>query len=530
MQCLENHTCSGVQPGSRLPHRVLDLQAASGSQISLYESEDQEGTYACLSHIWGVSQPLKTTKSSLGAMKSGILAAALPKTFLDAVTIVRFLNIRFLWVDSLCIIQDDHRDWQREAAKMAEIYQNCLVTVAATGSDDANSGLFYNDPNIADENLAAFSKNPDHKGIFISSLDGAARHGFDGKSKLLTRGWVLQERLLSPRLLHFKHELIFECREDRVCECSNLRSLRWPPAIASKVNGDELKLMTMSSEALCSSWHNIVRDYAKLQLTYDSDVLPAISGLAQLYRRYLGGGYVAGMWATSLASCLTWHVNGGRHWMRRTSWVAPTFSWACNKFELGPDLSASDISVLWASDSVNREYEILDLSQTLTGSDLTGQITQAHLILKGLLYPVRLKYDLDVWRSGYGSGLIATYAPLQALATKGTNQFFQDFNYTALNQSQHNRTLGTQAYCFLLCSEHATDHSLKDTTYLLVLKKTCDREGTAGEYERIGMIKYKDEHGTRWNDGTMEQSWADELRNLAGGESGIVKDAIIRLV
>jgi hypothetical protein len=475
-----------------------------------------------------------TTKGSLLAMKSGIIEAALPKTFLDAVAIVRYLDIRFLWIDSLCIIQDDVQDWKIESAKMADIYQNCVINISATGSSGADSGLFYNNPNIADKKLAAVTKNPDHKGIFVLSNDAEARgrHGFDGSSQLMARGWVLQERLLSPRLLHFKHELIFECRDDRVCECSDSN---WPTAISSKANGDELKLKTMSSKALCSSWHNTVSDYAKLQLTYDSDILPAISGLAQLYRRYLGGSYVAGMWATSLASCLTWHVTYGQFWARRTSWVAPTFSWACNK--LGPHSKPSISSVLWAGNSVNREYEILDFSQTLAGSDFTGQITQAHLILKGLLYPVILE-DCD--ERGTCFGLIATYEPLQALTTGVRKWLYQDFNYKVLNQSQHNTTLGTQAYCFLLCSEHATSHSLKDTIYLLVLKKTCEREGTAGEFERIGMMEYSDEYRlmppnmamrhTMLATGTMEQSWADELRSLAGGESGIVEDAIIWLV
>jgi hypothetical protein len=508
---------------SKLPHRVLDLFADCASGISLHESEDQEGTYACLSHLWGASQPLRTTKSSLGAMKSGIMEASLPKTFLDAVTIVRFLDIRFLWIDSLCIIQDDHRDWQRESAKMADVYQNCVITISATGSSGADSGLFYNNPNVVDKELAAITKNPDHKGIFVLSNDAEAcgRHGFDGYPQLMTRGWVLQERLLSPRLLHFKHELIFECREDRVCECLDSKISRWPPAIASKANGDELKLVTMSSEALCSSWHNIVSDYARLQLTYNSDVLPAISGLAQLYQRYLGGSYVAGMWAASLASCLTWHVADGHNWERRTSWVAPTFSWACNK--IGHDAWASNLNslILWAGDSVNTEYELLDLSQTLAGSDLTGQITQAHLILKGLLYPVILK-QCNEKSSSYN--LIATYEPLQRLAKRCYEHLYQDFNYTALDQAQHNRTLCTQAYCFLLCSEHATGHFSRNTTYLLILKKTSDREGTAGEFERIGMMRYWDKNGT------MKPSWTDKLRNLAGGESGIVEEAIIRLV
>jgi hypothetical protein len=146
----------------------------------------------------------------------------------------------------------------------------------------------------------------------------------------------------------------------------------------------------MSSEALYNSWHSIVNENATLQLIYDSDVLPAISGLAQLFQQYVDARYIAGMWQSFLATDLTWHSNDGGLWVRQTSWVAPTFSWTCNKLASGPLVDPRTLvySMHWTNDSTNSEFEMLDLSQTLTGPDPTGRITQAQLVLKGVLYSV----------------------------------------------------------------------------------------------------------------------------------------------
>ncbi len=111
-------------------------------QIKLLESSDQKEQYISLSHCWGGEKPLITTRATLDDHKAGIAFSSLPKTFQDAVKITRKLGIRYLWIDSLCIVQDDPADWQAEASRMATTYRNSWLTVSATSSTSPSSGVF----------------------------------------------------------------------------------------------------------------------------------------------------------------------------------------------------------------------------------------------------------------------------------------------------------------------------------------------------------------------------------------------------
>src|SRR5438034_5559565 len=109
---------------SELPTRVLDLSAVSLGVVKLVETGGMRGTYACLSHCWGPTQFITTTPANLGAHLHMLPFSALPQTFKDVMTFTSALGIRYLWIDSLCIIQGDVKDWEKESAKMRSIYQN----------------------------------------------------------------------------------------------------------------------------------------------------------------------------------------------------------------------------------------------------------------------------------------------------------------------------------------------------------------------------------------------------------------------
>jgi len=120
-----------------LPTRVLDVGPEDGSQDpKLHIPGSNLGQYAALSHCWGTHQTIKTTKATLLDRMQTIPFQILPKTFQDAVIVTRQLGLRYLWIDSLCIIQDCIDDWRYEAARMAAVYSNAVVTVAATAAED----------------------------------------------------------------------------------------------------------------------------------------------------------------------------------------------------------------------------------------------------------------------------------------------------------------------------------------------------------------------------------------------------------
>lgn len=144
--CLTQHNRYILRASSqsRLPKRIIDVSPldADGS-VRLLEAEDEEGHYLCLSHCWGQSVLLvKTLKSNNFDWKCKLPWSVLPKTFQDAIIFARWLEKRYIWADSLCIVQDDLEDWRRESTEMAAVYQISYLTLAVTKSKDSTGGCF----------------------------------------------------------------------------------------------------------------------------------------------------------------------------------------------------------------------------------------------------------------------------------------------------------------------------------------------------------------------------------------------------
>ncbi|KAK3338708.1 heterokaryon incompatibility protein-domain-containing protein, partial [Neurospora tetraspora] len=142
---MHSHTSSLDQ--TKLPSRILDVGSADSSVVRLVKTttETPSGSYVALSHCWGPpdKQPLKTTCDTLeDYIRHGIPLACLPQTFADAVWVTRVLGIRYLWIDSLCIIQDSLSDWEVESQKMGPIYEGATLTLGAAYARDSSEGLF----------------------------------------------------------------------------------------------------------------------------------------------------------------------------------------------------------------------------------------------------------------------------------------------------------------------------------------------------------------------------------------------------
>ncbi|KAJ4854217.1 heterokaryon incompatibility protein (HET) domain-containing protein [Trichoderma breve] len=275
---------------SPLPDRVLSLEASTEGNITVRLTEPDKALdkYATLSHRWSLDHNFITTIENIGNRKEGILWEELPKTFQDAARFCLELNISYLWIDALCIIQDDPMDWELQSAKMADIYHQSCLTLAATWSNSNSTGCF---PAQADE-YAEHSLE----------VTNSAQDNFS----LKVRPWVFQERVLSPRVLHFcLREMIWECCEHTICEC-----------------GGESE-----SSSREDAWHGLVEHYSKLKLTKQTDRLPALSGLAHRMAPFLGD-YHAGLWKSSLFLDLAWAADKpSSHLNRSREYIGPSWSW-----------------------------------------------------------------------------------------------------------------------------------------------------------------------------------------------------------
>jgi hypothetical protein len=365
-----------------LPTRILDV-AKTSDRIWLIEQRQQKGQYMTLSHRWGGKDVIKATVATLNARKAGIPIRDLPQTFVDAVTICRRLGVRYLWIDSLCIIQDSRDDWEREAAKMADVYANSYLTIAASSSPDSRGGCFPSwaersrTPHLSPEtrsmampfigdaapvrdtagNQRDTSWLAMHQHVYInsswegqssrliihgewmpSSTRGNPRRFYIGSfgrrldpvqdEMLNSRGWTLQERLLSPRTIHYSaDQMYWECERDFLGEDGSvfdpsvfslnavLERQRLPPpehgfaghGFVSLIEGFSTR-MERPEGRWRGGWLGHVQAYSRRHITQAGDKLPALSGLAALLAAHTGDEYYAGLWRAHVLEDLCWRA------------------------------------------------------------------------------------------------------------------------------------------------------------------------------------------------------------------------------
>lgn len=186
------------------PTRLLDV--SDRYRIVLVESKPHNivSPYMILSHCWGTAEILKLTRDTYNIFRKGFSVADLPRTFANAVTVAQTFNVQYIWIDSLCIIQDSASDWAREAISMFDVYQNSMCNIGASAASSSDGGLFR----ARDVELIRFPRIINDKGAHMVTWTR-----FWGESvnsaPLYKRRWVVQERWLCPRMLHFDAEQIF---------------------------------------------------------------------------------------------------------------------------------------------------------------------------------------------------------------------------------------------------------------------------------------------------------------------------------
>ncbi|KAJ4403442.1 hypothetical protein N0V91_006494 [Didymella pomorum] len=281
------------------------------AESALMSTAGEEADYICLSHCWGLAQIITTTKATLNERKRGIPWGLLSNTFQDAIVMTRTLGFRYIWIDSLCIVQDDALDWEKESAQMASVYSNGYLTLAGTRSRKGNGGLFSKKHDVE---VSGTTPNGHSYCIhFRERIDDRIEMIPDSTNEhypLLTRAWVYQERILSTRVLHFGHfELFFECHSSIQCECGYVSYEEDDPGIEKSLVkiefADALSQLSLpgaqevdanTAYYAARMWRTIVSSYSALSLTKAADRLPALGGLARQTAAARGTTYYAGLW------------------------------------------------------------------------------------------------------------------------------------------------------------------------------------------------------------------------------------------
>ncbi|KAL1601512.1 hypothetical protein SLS60_006427 [Paraconiothyrium brasiliense] len=347
-ECDSNHpNCAGRADRGFIPTRLLDLNQHE-DRVVLVDSRatNIRNQYTTLSYCWGRSRNLTLLAENIDQfMHEGVAISSLALTIQDAIKATRMLGVQYIWVDALCILQGSAGDFQFEVSLMLQVYRSSFVNLAASDSTDARDGIF---------------RDRDGKRLFDAECQGRPNSKIFGngiwrivpralweeqilQAQLNTRGWVFQERLLSPRIIHFSRNQVFwDCATMSACENfpdglpkpldtgSNDRYWRWKLQDSSDLN---VFLPTVVDSSLEQFWRNAVHNYSTCHLSFGVDKLVAIWGIVRFLIGALKERYADGMWERNLEEQLAWHVVGcqqgnGQPSTRQKGLDAPTWSWA----------------------------------------------------------------------------------------------------------------------------------------------------------------------------------------------------------
>ncbi len=342
----------------------------------------------------------------------------LTRTFADSIHIARKMGIQYVWIDSLCIIQDSRSDWEKEAAQMASVYSNAYCTISASGSADGHGGCRVDQNSQPYGPVTLVLNNTDENGnsttekVRIFSLFGTHISSVLTTDPLGKRGWTFQERELSPRILHYSKDSIrWECQSlkasfqfpwgdelafngaRRVFDAGQIGPGPRPTVksslqeIDTAIESDHEKNQQLKTQ---QAWFEAVLNYTSRSLTKQPDILPALSGIAQAVTSRTGDAYLAGLWHSNLLHCLLW----ASAWCdpkslmthtRHDTYLAPSWSWASIR---GPVRYGWWIfNALHPNPNVHFLPRILEAKTIPAGIDPFGALEGGFIRLKGKIKP-----------------------------------------------------------------------------------------------------------------------------------------------
>ncbi|KAM0418255.1 hypothetical protein ACHAPD_004612 [Fusarium lateritium] len=306
--CDRTHDCvsrgSDGEPLNQMPTRLIHVGTTDAPSLHLVETakENITGNYIALSHCWGKlskQERFCTYIDNIQGFKQHIPFDELPQTFKDAVITTRALKVRYLWIDSLCIIQEDPPDWKIEAARMEDVFNSAYCTIAASSSASSLDGFL-----IHRRERAVIGINTSKGPLYLAEAIDDFREDVE-KGILNTRGWVFQERALSRRTIHFTSTQVYwECGHGVHCETlAHLRNResellgdsKFPNHGIQKYKDDSIRLVQYLYQTYCA-----------LNLTNPTDRSKALLGLESRLGRTFRSRAVYGLLSAYFERLLLW--------------------------------------------------------------------------------------------------------------------------------------------------------------------------------------------------------------------------------
>ncbi|KAI1775548.1 heterokaryon incompatibility protein-domain-containing protein [Hypoxylon cercidicola] len=348
--------------GKYVPSRLLKLDACSrGPPKMRICSPTEPVPYAVLSYCWGGDQIHKTTSLNLAAKCIDIRWDSLPLSIQDAIRVTLNIGLEYIWVDSICIIQDDDTDKQREIASMPRVYNESVVTIVAARAKSAGEGFLHRlDTSKYKDRIFKLGFRCDHGTSGQAYLVQENQYSYGEESDPIdSRAWTLQESYLSKRIIRYGSK---QC--SMICQCSpskpqvvdgwvldpsydapDVGNIIFPGSKLSISPEDIAKWKQYykeehgmdpvgfredaEDEDIYNNWRELVMNYSTRSLTVPADRILAISGLADRIAPAIQSRYVAGHWENHLPGDLLWEIASASLGRRPTTYQGPSWSWTC---------------------------------------------------------------------------------------------------------------------------------------------------------------------------------------------------------
>ncbi|CAM1503570.1 Fc.00g011610.m01.CDS01 [Cosmosporella sp. VM-42] len=426
--CANDHLSCPRRRTPQLPRRVLDvginnlrssidLEGCPGSSpVRLHQSRNAErAPFAALSYCWGTdAQNYVTTTSNL-LNHTRALPNDPPKTIADAIEVCRKIGIRYLWVDALCIIQDDNEDKLEDITNMGSIYKDASVTIVAACAEKATDGFLSNGKLIEANVQLPFYINESTYGSVYLRQRSSRSEIYSVSEPIFQRAWALQELLLSPRALIFNwFQITTKCRTAgfqpvlKTHVAFQFQSFNLPASVFGLEDARLARIGAAARETTRSVsegqtqdrlWTSIIHEYSDRDLALFDDRLPALAGIAAELAKVWDDTYLAGFWGKSITKHLGWYRSTPRtrdprllDWTKRMG--SPSWSWAAAPFPVhirevrNPDAKLVDSDVQLVS------------AKAPFGQVKSASITLEARVLRGLDEELLLEYH----RTALGSG------------------------------------------------------------------------------------------------------------------------------
>lgn len=350
--CQEHQNCKTML--GVMPTRLIEITGTS-ENIGLRLCQTEEVgriPFAALSYCWGGEQPMKCLSSNIVSYGTAIPFEEQLPTVKDAAKVCQGIGLQYLWIDALCIIQDDSNDKSVEIAKMTSIYGSATVTIAAARSSSATEGfLGERFPGPREGATVSYRCIDGELGsITLVKLDD---HGFEPVEPIDERGWTLQERLMSSRIIEFgSRQTRWICPETGSSGGFSLEGFTdgWKRDVnySSKRRTEALENIRITSSTIdfygrprnsqfkeyskaMQHWEKICETFTERALTISSDRALAISGIAQIFAESSGDQYIAGLWKSCFHSGLLWKIGHStlspKNIPQPTTYQGPSWSW-----------------------------------------------------------------------------------------------------------------------------------------------------------------------------------------------------------